>query len=72
MVNETAYKILKKAKLPGESFSDVIIREVGEKLATGREIEDYFVRHGVPKANPKLQAAMLAGRARRSNRPWNK
>jgi predicted CopG family antitoxin len=59
-----AYARLKKVKGPKDSFSDVL-REVPETLATCGEIEDYFKAHGVPKANRRLRAAMLAGRGRR-------
>jgi hypothetical protein len=69
-VNEEAHTRLRQHKEPGESFSDVILREVPPPpLKTCGEIEDYFREHGVPKANPRLRAAMLAGRGRRSNRP---
>jgi hypothetical protein len=59
---------LKKQKLPGESFSDVVLREIPVPCETAGEILDYFKSHSVPKANPKLRAAMLAGRGRRVNR----
>ncbi|MCI0746323.1 MAG: antitoxin VapB family protein [Verrucomicrobia subdivision 3 bacterium] len=68
-IDITAYNRLKKLKLPGDSFSDVLKRELPEPLETASEIEDYYCQHGVPKANPKLEAAMLAGRGRRSKRP---
>ena len=62
-VSTVAYWRLKKRKGPGESFSDVILREVPElPLETCGQLEDYFASHGVPKAAPKLRAAMLAGR----------
>jgi hypothetical protein len=68
-VSTVAYGRLKKRKGPGESFSDVILREVPEMpLETCGQILDYFETHGVPKADPKLRAAMLAGRGRRSKR----
>jgi len=67
-LNDQAYRRLKKQKQPGESFSDVILREVPEPLDTAGEILDYFESQPVPHADPKLRKAMLEGRGRRSNR----
>jgi len=67
-LTKTAYDRLKKLKEPGESFSDAIIRELPEKCDTLGEIEDYYAKHGVPKANPILLKRMLEGRGRRSKR----
>jgi predicted CopG family antitoxin len=67
-LTQRAYQRLKKQKLPGEGFPDVVLREIPVPCETGGEILDYFKSHPVPKANPKLRAAMLAGRGRRSHR----
>jgi len=67
-LTQPAYQRLKKQKLPGESFSDVVLREIPVPCKTAGEILDYFESHPVPMANPKLRAAMLAGRGRRSTR----
>ncbi len=67
-LTKPAYERLKKLKEPGESFSEMVLRELPERLDTCGEVEDYFAKHGVPKANPKLERAMLAGRGRRSKR----
>jgi len=67
-INDEAYARLKQFKLPGDSFSAVILRELPEPCETAGEIENYFKEHGVPEANPKLRRAMLAGRGRRSSR----
>jgi predicted CopG family antitoxin len=67
-IDVPAYNRLKRLKLPGDSFSDVLKRELPEPLDTAGEIEDYYSRHGVPKSNPRLESAMLAGRGRRSRR----
>ena len=68
-IDVPAYQRLKKLKQPGDSFSDVLKRELPEPCDTAGEIEDYYRRHGVPKANPKLEAALRVGRGRRSKRP---
>jgi len=67
-LTKLAYDRLKKLKEPGESFSQMVMRELPERLATCGELEDYFAKQGVPKANPKLEQAMLSGRGRRSKR----
>lgn len=67
-ISDEAYARLKKFKMPGDSFSAVILRELPEPCETAGEIEDYFRDHPVPKADPKLRQAMLRGRGRRSNR----
>lgn len=67
-----AYARLKKLKEPGDSYSDVILRELPDPCLTAGELLDRLEREGVPKADPKLRAAWLAGRGRRSNRPSRK
>ena len=67
-ISTEAYKRLKKRKEPGESFSEVILREVPKLWETGGEILDGLKRQGVPKANPELLKAWRAGRGRRSPR----
>jgi len=67
-LTKPAYDRLKKLKEPGESFSQMVMRELPERCDTCGEVESYFAKHGVPKANPKLEKRMLAGRGRRSNR----
>lgn len=61
-----AYARLKKFKLRGDSFSEVILRELPVPCDTAGEIEDYFREHGVPKADPKLRRMLLGGRERSS------
>ena len=63
-----AYQRLKKLKLPGDSFSDVLLRELPEPCETAGEVLESFKHVPVPKANPDLRKAMLAGRGRRSPR----
>jgi predicted CopG family antitoxin len=65
-INDEAYARLKKFKMPGDSFSEVILRELPEPYKTAGEIEDHFAKHGVTKVDPNLRGAMLAGRGRRT------
>ena len=67
-LKKPAYDRLKKLKEPGDSFSDVVMRELPERIDTLGDMEDYWDRHEMPKANPKLAQKMLSGRGRRSNR----
>lgn len=68
-VNDQAMARLRKNKLPGDTYSDVILRELPDPCETAGELLERLERESVPKANPKFEAAMLAGRGRRSNRP---
>jgi predicted CopG family antitoxin len=67
-----AYERLKKQKLPGGSFSDVVLREIPVLCKTADEILDYFESCPVPKANSKMRAAMLEGRSRQSREKSNR
>ncbi len=67
-LTKPAYERLKKLKQPGESFSQVVLRELSEKCDTCAEVLDYFDKHGVPKANSKSKKTLLSRRGRRSNR----
>jgi hypothetical protein len=64
-----AHARLKKLKAPGDSFSDVVLREVpAAPLETCGQLENYFQTHGVPQSDPRLRQAMVSGRKRRSKR----
>ena len=63
-----AHARLVKNKLPGDSFSDVVIRELPDPCDTCGELLDRLESEGVPAADPKLRSAMLSGRGRRSSR----
>jgi hypothetical protein len=67
-ISVTAYERLKKLKEPGESFSEVVLRELPDPCDTCGDILHSFKHRPVPRANPKLREAMLAGRGRRSPR----
>ncbi len=67
-VSQQAYERLKKLKLPGDSFSDVIVRELPEPCDTFGEMLESFDKRPVPKADPTMRKVVLAGRGRRSRR----
>jgi len=67
-INTEAHSRLKKLKAPGDSFSDVILRELPEPWETAGDVLEGLERMQVPKTDPKLRAAVLAGRGRRSPR----
>jgi hypothetical protein len=66
--NTEAHSRLKELKAPGDSFSDVILRKLPEAWGTAGDVLDGLKRIQVPKADPELGAAVLAGRGRRSPR----
>jgi hypothetical protein len=67
-VRTEAYARLKKLKAPGESFSDVILRELPEPWETCGDVLEGLRKLQVPRPDPGLMAAVLKGRGRRSNR----
>jgi len=67
-INTEAHRRLKKLKGPGDRFSDVILRELPEPWETAGDVLDGLESMQIPKADPELRAAILAGRGRRSPR----
>jgi len=67
-ITTEAHGRLKRLKGPGDTFSDVLIRELPDPCDTAGTVLDHLEQHGVPKANPRLEAAMLSGRGRRARR----
>ncbi len=67
-LNTRAAARLKKNKLPGDSYSDVVLREMPDPCETAGEVYERLHSIEAPRANPKLRAKLLAGRGRRSNR----
>ena len=67
-LTQPAYQRLKKQKLPGESFSDVVLREIPAPCITAGDVLQSLRDYPAPLPDPKLTAAVLAGRGRRSNR----
>lgn len=68
-ISAEAHSRLKKNKMPGESFSDVVLRELPNPCDTAGELLDYYETHEVPRADPKRMGALRQGRGRRSHRP---
>jgi predicted CopG family antitoxin len=67
-LTQPAYERLKKQKLPGESFSDVVLREIQNPCETCGDVLDSLKQKPVPEYDSNLLATMLAGRGRRSKR----
>lgn len=63
-----AHARLKERKEPGESYSDVVLRELPPLARTCGEALDSFRTHPPPKPNERLLEAVMEGRGRRSNR----
>ena len=67
-IKNEAYRRLRRLKEPGDSFSDVILRQLPDPCETAGEVLHRLETIPIPRANPKLRAALLAGRGRRSSR----
>jgi len=67
-VRTEAYARLKKLKAPGESFSDVILRELPEPWQTCGDVLQGLRNIQAPMPDAKFMAAVLKGRGRRSRR----
>ncbi len=67
-LTQPAYERLKKQKLPGESFSDVVLREIPEPCETAGDVLESLQRNPSTRVDPKRIDAFLAARGRRSNR----
>jgi predicted CopG family antitoxin len=63
-ITAEAYRRLKKLKAPGDTFSDVILRELPDPWETAGDVLDGLERMQVPRSNPKFRAAVLTGRCR--------
>jgi predicted CopG family antitoxin len=67
-IREEAHQRLKKHKLPGESFTQVILRELPDPLETAGDVLDFLKSQPRPELDPRARAALRKGRGRRSNR----
>jgi predicted CopG family antitoxin len=65
-----AYEALKRLKHDGQSFSDVVLENLGTKPVTCGELLDSLEKdfEGVRLIPPERRAKMRAGRGRRSKR----
>ena len=67
-ISEEAHQRLKKQKLPGESFTQVILREIPEPLETAGDVLDFLKAEPAPSLDRKALELLRKGRGRRSNR----
>lgn len=66
-ISDEAHQRLKKHKLPGESFTQVILRELPEPLETAGEVLDFLKREPPPKLDRNALQELRKSRGRRSN-----
>jgi predicted CopG family antitoxin len=67
-ISEEAHRRLKRHKLPGESFTQVILREIPEPLETAGDVIDFLRSEPRPKLDRKALELFRRGRGRRSRR----
>ena len=67
-ISDEAHQRLKKHKLPGESFTQVILRELPEPLETAGEVLDFLKREPAPKLDRNALQILRKSRGPRSNR----
>ena len=67
-ITEEAHERLRKHKLPGESFTQVILRELPEPLETAGDVLDFLRSQPRPKIDRPALESLRRGRGRRSNR----
>ena len=67
-ISVEAHQRLKKHKLPGESFTQVILRELPEPLETAGDVLDYLESQAPARIDRQALRALRNGRGRRSNR----
>ncbi len=67
-ISEEAHERLRKHKLQGESFTQVILRELPERLETAGEVLRYLKSQPLPTLDRRALESLRQGRGRRSNR----
>jgi hypothetical protein len=67
-ISTEAYERLQKYKLPGESFSQVILREMPELLVTAGNVLDFLKSEPPPWLDRRALEAVRKGRGHRSSR----
>ncbi len=65
---DEAHQRLKRHKLPGESFTQVILRELPEPLETAGDVLDFLRAEPPPRLDPRALEALRKRRGRRSPR----
>jgi len=65
-ISDEAHQRLKKRKLPGESFTQVILREIPEPLETAGEVLDFLKSQPPAELDREAAEALRKGRGRRS------
>jgi predicted CopG family antitoxin len=63
-----AYRRLMKHKLPGESFTQVILREIPEPLETAGDVLEFLRIEQPPLLDRRAFESVRKGRGRRSKR----
>lgn len=66
-VSSEAYERLKERKEPGESFSQVILRELPPVAMTCGALLQALEHTTLPKGNPAAMEALRSGRGRRAD-----
>ena len=67
-IHEKAYQRLKKRKLAGESFTQVILRELPEPLETAGDVLDFLASEPAPGLDRRALQLLRKGKGRRSTR----
>lgn len=67
-ISDEAHARLKRHKLPGESFTQVILRQLPEPLETAGDVLDFLKAEPPPRLDRAALAALRKGRGRRSPR----
>ena len=68
-LTEPAYERLKRQKLPGESFSDVVLREIPEPCETAGDVLKSFEANPPPRVAAKRIDAFLRARPALESEP---
>ena len=67
-ISDEAHQRLKRHKLPGESFTQVILREIPEPLETAGDVLDFLRAEPSPRLDQRALEALRKRRGRRSPR----
>lgn len=67
-ISDEAHQRLKRHKLPGESFTQVILREIPEPLETAGDVLDFLKSEAPPRLDRAALDTLRKSRGRRSPR----